>query len=76
MHRRGRTRITPIRFGLKWHEPGDYIHVHRNDGKYSVTFSCGLTPGLGSMGWLPRLPWLTTQQVAGRLDETPYPDNG
>ncbi|RDG34865.1 hypothetical protein [Streptomyces corynorhini] len=72
----GRARMTPVRFGLKFYEPGDYMHVHRDDGKCGITFSCGLTPGLVSMGWLPRLRWLTSRQVADRLGDTPYPDGG
>ncbi|MEV7087565.1 hypothetical protein AB0O07_16945 [Streptomyces sp. NPDC093085] len=72
----GRVRMTPIRFGLKFYEPGDYMHVHRDDGKCSITFSCGLTPGLVPMGWLPRLRWLTSRQVADRLKDTPYPGGG
>ncbi|MFJ6140890.1 hypothetical protein [Kitasatospora sp. NPDC092286] len=72
----GHRRMTPIRFGLKYYAPGDYMHVHRDDGKCEITFSCGLTPGLGAMGWLPNLRYLTTEQVAGRLADTPYPDGG
>ncbi|MGW3200069.1 hypothetical protein ACWDBD_36995 [Streptomyces sp. NPDC001118] len=70
----GHAAMTPIRYGLKWYEPGDYMHVHRDDGKCQVTFSAGLTPGLAPMGWLPHLRWLTTQQVTERLTGTPYPD--
>lgn len=69
-------RMTAIRFGLKYYQPGDYMHVHRDDGKCEITFSASLTPGLGGMGWLPRLRWLTTEQVADRLADTPYPDGG
>lgn len=72
----GRTRLTPIRYGLKFYRPGDYMHVHRDDGKCGITFSCGLTPGLGAMGWLPNLRWQSTRQVADRLADTPYPDGG
>ncbi|WP_137992697.1 hypothetical protein [Streptomyces vilmorinianum] len=72
----GRAKMTPIRFGFKFYAPGDYMHVHRDDGKCEITFSCGLTPGLGAMGWLPNLRWLTTEQVAERLTDTPYPGGG
>ncbi|MGP3685722.1 hypothetical protein ACTVZO_13575 [Streptomyces sp. IBSNAI002] len=72
----GRASMTPIRFGLKYYQPGDYMHVHRDDGKCEITFSCGLTPGLAAMSWLPNLRWLTTEQVAERLADTPYPDGG
>lgn len=72
----GRRQMTPIRFGLKFYQPGDFMHVHRDDGKCEITFSCGLTPGLGAMGWAPRLRYLTTEQVATRLAGTPYPDAG
>ncbi|MFF6852756.1 hypothetical protein [Streptomyces antimycoticus] len=72
----GTARMTAIRFGFKFYSPGDYMHVHRDDGKCEITFSAGLTPGLGAMGWLPRLRWLTTEEVAARLANTPYPDGG
>ncbi|WP_406738543.1 hypothetical protein OG365_24295 [Streptomyces sp. NBC_00853] len=72
----GRVSMTPVRYGLKYYQPGDYMHVHRDDGKCEITFSCGLTPGLGAMSWLPNLRWLTTEQVAERLADTPYPDGG
>ncbi|MCI0685911.1 MAG: hypothetical protein L0Y54_01535, partial [Sporichthyaceae bacterium] len=35
-----------------------------------------LTGQLGSMGWLPRLRWLASDQVARLLDDTPYPAGG
>ncbi|WP_369228964.1 hypothetical protein AB5J56_00725 [Streptomyces sp. R21] len=72
----GRLRMTAIRFGLKYYQPGDFMHVHRDDGKCEITFSCGLTPGLAPMGWLPKLRWLTTDQVAARLADAPYPQGG
>ncbi|MFD7897604.1 hypothetical protein [Streptomyces sp. NPDC059743] len=72
----GRSRMTAIRMGLKYYAPGDYMHVHRDDGKCEITFSCGLTPNLGPMGWLPNLRWLTVDQVIDRLAGTPYPDGG
>ncbi|MCJ0868086.1 hypothetical protein [Streptomyces sp. AP-93] len=72
----GRSRMTPIRYGLKYYQPGDYMHVHRDDGKCEITFSCGLTPGLAAMHWLPKLRFLTTEQVVDRLADTPYPDGG
>lgn len=70
----GARSMTAIRFGFKFYEPGDYMHVHRDDGKCEITFSAALTPGLGSMGWLPNLRWLTTEEVVERLADTPYPD--
>jgi len=72
----GSAHMTPIRFGLKYYQPGDFMHVHRDDGKCGITFSAGVTPGLAPMGWLPRLRWLTTDDVAARLADTPYPDGG
>ena len=68
--------MTPIRFGLKYYRGGDFMHVHRDDGKCAITFSCGLTAGLGAMGWLPRLRWLTTRQVCDRFAGTPFPEGG
>ncbi|MFF1690790.1 hypothetical protein [Streptomyces sp. NPDC058254] len=68
----GARKMTAIRMGLKYYAPGDYMYVHRDDGKCEITFSCGLTEGLGPMGWLPDLRWLTTDQTVGRLAGTPY----
>lgn len=72
----GNPTMTAIRMGLKYYSPGDYMHVHRDDGKCEITFSCGLTPNLGPMGWLPNLRFLSTGQVVERLAGTPYPDGG
>jgi len=72
----GHRTMTAIRMGLKYYAPGDYMHVHRDDGKCEITFSCGLTPNLGPMGWLPNLRWLTTDQAVGRLAGTPFPEDG
>jgi hypothetical protein len=69
-------RMVPIRYGYKYYSRGDHMQVHRDDGRCAITFSGGLTPNLGVMGWLPRLRWLTSAQVAQRLNGTPYPDAG
>ncbi|WP_431981439.1 hypothetical protein [Streptomyces qinglanensis] len=72
----GQVRMTPIRYGYKFYDVGDYMHVHRDDGKCDITFSCGLTEALGPMSWLPRMRSLTTAQVADQLAQTPYPPDG
>ncbi|MDT0459158.1 hypothetical protein RM550_26155 [Streptomyces sp. DSM 41527] len=72
----GLAHLTPIRFGFKYYSPDDYMHAHLDDGKCDITFSTGLTPNLGPMGWLPNLRHLTPQQVADRLGDTPYPQGG
>ncbi|MGW7514132.1 hypothetical protein ACWGJ2_00870 [Streptomyces sp. NPDC054796] len=72
----GAGRMTPVRYGYKFYSPGDFMHVHRDDGKCDLTFSCGLTPALGPMRWLPRMRHLSTVEVAARLGRTPYPDDG
>ena len=72
----GGTKMRAIRFGFKYYQPADFMHVHRDDGKCEITFSAALTPGLGAMWWLPTLRWLTTAEVVDRLAETPYPDGG
>ncbi|MFZ3595052.1 hypothetical protein [Streptomyces sp. BH104] len=70
----GAAQMTAIRMGVKFYSPGDYMHVHRDDGKCEITFSCGLTEGLAPMGWLPNLRWQTTAEVVDRLAATPYPE--
>lgn len=70
----GAARMTPIRYGYKYYSPGDYMHVHLDDGKCDITFSTGLTSNLGPMGWLPDLRHLTPQQVAEQFTDTAFPD--
>ncbi|MFC0842292.1 hypothetical protein ACFH04_00860 [Streptomyces noboritoensis] len=72
----GQARMTPIRFGFKFYGPGNFMHVHRDDRKCDITFSCGLREGLAPMGWLPRLRWLTSDQVAERLADALFPTRG
>lgn len=59
--------MAPIRWGYKWYTHGDFMQVHRDEGKCTITFSAGLVGDLGTMGWLPRLRWLTSAQVAERF---------
>jgi hypothetical protein len=50
--------------------------AHLDDGRCTITFSCALTPGMEPMGWLPRLRYLSTDEVAQRLTGEPYPEDG
>jgi hypothetical protein len=72
----GAAKMTAIRYGYKWYTPDSHMQVHRDEGKCEITFSAGLMGDLGVMGWLPRLRWLSSREVADRLAHTPYPDGG
>jgi hypothetical protein len=62
--------MAAIRYGYKWYVRGDHMHVHRDEGKCEITFSAALIGDLGTMGWLPRLRWLTSPQVADLFADT------
>lgn len=73
----GSAAMVPIRWGYKWYTHGDHMQVHRDEGKCTITFSAGLVGDLGTMGWLPRLRWLTSAQIAARFpggDVFPHDD--
>lgn len=72
----GHRRVTPIRWGYKFYRRGDFMHAHLDDGRCRITFSCSLTPDMEPMGWLPRLRYLSTDQVARYLVGQPYPEDG
>ncbi|MDG5807915.1 hypothetical protein P9869_35765 [Streptomyces ossamyceticus] len=51
----GEASVVPVRWGLKVYGPGDFMALHRDDVRCSVTFSTGLIGDLGVMGWVPSL---------------------
>ncbi|MFE2684452.1 hypothetical protein [Streptomyces mirabilis] len=51
----GEGNLVPVRWGLKIYEPGDFMALHRDDVRCSVTFSTGVIGDLGVMGWVPSL---------------------
>ncbi|MCP2342054.1 hypothetical protein [Actinomadura rupiterrae] len=72
----GSDAMVPLRWGYKWYTHGDHMQVHRDEGKCTITFSAGLIGDLGTMGWLPRLRWLTSVQIAARFPgQDVFPDD-
>jgi hypothetical protein len=51
----GEANLVPVRCGLKIYGPGDFMALHRDDVRCSITFSTGVIGDLGTMGWVPSL---------------------
>jgi len=51
----GEASLVPVRWGLKLYEPGDFMALHRDDVRCTITLSTGLIGDLGVMGWVPSL---------------------
>ncbi|MFH8701978.1 hypothetical protein [Streptomyces chartreusis] len=48
----GSTTLVPVRFGYKYYSSGDFLGIHRDNIRCTITFTFGLTDNLGEMGWL------------------------
>jgi hypothetical protein len=64
----GAEALLPARFGFKYYTAGDFMAVHRDDVKCSVTISFGITENMREMGWLPKMRQLSSQEVADELN--------
>jgi hypothetical protein len=51
----GRTRLIPYQCSYNYYRPGDYLGVHRDSIKATITCTFGLTANLGVMGFAPAL---------------------
>ena len=60
----GLTRLVPVRCAYNFYRPGDYIGVHRDSVKSTVTVSFSLTPDLPAMGWAPTLREASSEALA------------
>ncbi len=54
-HRTGLSRLIPVRCGFNYYRQGDYMGLHRDSVKATVTICFGITSNLGSMWWAPEL---------------------
>lgn len=50
----GSNSLVPIRYGYKYYANGDFLGVHRDNIRCTITFTFGLTDNLDGMGWLPQ----------------------
>lgn len=51
----GISTLVPVRCGFNYYECGDYIGIHRDAIRSTVTVTFALTPNIGPMNWLPAL---------------------
>jgi hypothetical protein len=63
--------LIPSRFGYKYYRKGDYMGVHRDSVRSSVTVTFALTSNLGPMRWDPGRRSASNEDVLLWI----YPDN-
>ncbi|MGH8974664.1 MAG: hypothetical protein ACRD0C_15870 [Acidimicrobiia bacterium] len=69
--------IVPSRFGFKYYRRGDFMAVHRDDVKCTITISFGVTDNLEYMGWIPSLRHSSSQDVVDEVGATAmFPSTG
>ncbi|MET7422129.1 hypothetical protein [Dactylosporangium sp. NPDC005555] len=73
----GLPRLIPVRSGWVFYRSGDYMGVHRDSVKATVTISFTVTGALGPMSWAPSLRTVGND-VLGRLvaEYGPFPADG
>jgi hypothetical protein len=71
----GLTRLIPVRCGFNFYRAGDYMGLHRDSVKASVTITFALTPGLSPMHWAPSLRRATNGELGELVKaRTSFPD--
>lgn len=71
----GQPGLIPVRHGLKLYTHGDFMALHRDEVKCTLTISFGLIGDLGRMGWLPELRAADTATVLAYAEQHgPFPD--
>lgn len=71
----GHPGLIPVRHGLKFYRAGDFMALHRDEVRCSLTISFGLVGDLGCMGWLPELRAADTTTVLAHAERHgPFPD--
>jgi hypothetical protein len=69
--------LVPARLGYKYYMPGDFMAVHRDDVKCTITVSFGVTKNLDHMGWMPALRGASNEDVIARaVHEGHFPSSG
>ncbi|MGW1675203.1 hypothetical protein [Streptomyces sp. NPDC002324] len=68
-------RLIPVRCGYNYYRPGDYMGLHRDSVKATLTVTFALTEGLPPMGWAPELADATGDDLAALVQrESRFPD--
>lgn len=71
----GLPRLIPVRSGYNYYRPGDYMGLHRDSVKATLTITFALTEGLPPMGWAPDLADATGDDLAALVEqEGRFPD--
>lgn len=70
----GRPRLIPVRCGYNYYRVGDFMGLHRDSVKATLTFTFALTEGLPPMGWAPKLREASSDDLAALVARLgPYP---
>jgi hypothetical protein len=59
----GLPRLIPVRCGYNYYRPGDFLGLHRDEVKATVTVLLGLTDNLGHTTWAPTLRKATSEDL-------------
>jgi hypothetical protein len=65
----GMPRLIPVRCHYNFYNRGDYIGVHRDSVKSTVTFTFALTDNVPPMGWAPKLRESNNHELAQFVDD-------
>jgi hypothetical protein len=63
----GLSRLVPTRYGYKYYREGDFMALHRDAVRCSVTFTFALTDNLGSMNWAPRMRGSSNEELSATI---------
>lgn len=73
----GIPRLVPTRYGYKYYRPGDFMGLHRDAVRCTITFTFALTDNLGTMHWLPRLRGASNSDLCQVIDRDGlFPSSG
>ncbi|MFH8701977.1 hypothetical protein [Streptomyces chartreusis] len=61
--RTGIGRLIPVRGGYNYYEHGDFMGVHRDEIRATVTLTFGITDNLGETSWSPDLRTANSKQL-------------
>lgn len=70
-------RLVPTRYGYKYYREGDYMGLHRDGVRCSITITFALTENLGTMNCLPTLRHASNRELEKLIDQAGlFPDQG
>ncbi|HEX5493806.1 MAG TPA: hypothetical protein VFX70_04440 [Mycobacteriales bacterium] len=65
----GMPRLIPVRCGYNYYGPGDYLGLHRDSVKATVTLNFAVTPNLDGLHWAPELRLASNDKLAATVAE-------